>query len=161
MGPDAAVLKRILDKVDIPEDEEMCWIWNGQLRNGYPSIKIRSKCTTVARTLWMIRHNAHPKRVRMSCKNKLCVNPDHVITEKCLTWNEYFSQLHEQEKEKLNKLKARASDRVLAFSPEKIRQIMVDSNGRIDDVLVCKKHCIERHELAYLRYMKKPWEQKK
>ena len=62
-------------------EEGDCWIWQGSvLGNGYPSMSIKDETYLVRRVVLEI-VGKPPKKyqpVICSCRNKLCVNPEHL-----------------------------------------------------------------------------------
>jgi hypothetical protein len=66
------------------EKTDSCWIWKGAIRNedGYGAIKVDGKTISVHRYSYEKHKGEIPKGMLVShrCHNKLCVNPDHLIT---------------------------------------------------------------------------------
>ena len=65
-------------------DYEACWLWTGKPGlGGYGYIGIEGKKYSVHRLAYMLEVGMIPKRtiVKRICKNKLCVNPDHLYLE--------------------------------------------------------------------------------
>ena len=64
-------------------EEGDCWIWNqGQDGHGYPSISVNRKTTNVRRLVYKLtgKHLGQFQPIRATCGNKLCCNPDHLVT---------------------------------------------------------------------------------
>lgn len=59
---------------------DSCWLWTGGMSSGYPCINWDGKSTTVQRIVYMLKTGEDPgkKFVRATCKNKLCMNPEHL-----------------------------------------------------------------------------------
>ena len=65
-------------------DYEACWLWTGKPGlHGHGFIGIQGKKYPVHRLVYMLEIGTIPKgiRVKRKCKNKLCVNPDHLYLE--------------------------------------------------------------------------------
>lgn len=67
------------------EKTESCWIWKGYTnKKGYgmcTALAGGGSAMNVARAAWIIHHGSAPKgkEIRKSCRNLLCVNPDHLF----------------------------------------------------------------------------------
>lgn len=60
-----------------------CWVWRGHVgANGNTRVTINGKQTTGRQLAFFVKHGewADPaKRLRTSCNNKICCNPEHVL----------------------------------------------------------------------------------
>jgi len=87
----AQLMARIMAMVVIDEVTG-CWIWQGTTSGskgrgrGYPRMKIGGRTVAVHRVTATHQHGYIPadKHVDHTCRNRLCVNPDHleVITHR-------------------------------------------------------------------------------
>lgn len=59
---------------------DTCWLWTAGCSGGYPSIRWNKKSELVTRVVYRLTTgvDAGKKFIRQSCKNKLCVNPEHL-----------------------------------------------------------------------------------
>ena len=75
------VLTGIMEKVTIQENG--CWEWTGKFNAGCPYAYYRRKKHHVTKTLWQAAtETPYPfRKIEMSCKNGLCVNPAHVVID--------------------------------------------------------------------------------
>jgi HNH endonuclease len=76
---------RIMER--IIEQENGCWIWTGaKFVNGYGYISIKRKNRLLHRVIYEHYRNEipHGKVIDHLCRNKLCINPDHleVVTQR-------------------------------------------------------------------------------
>lgn len=80
--------QRDFSKRIIRDSETGCWIWNGQLKNGYPFAWHRGRhAMSIRRIMFnhMRRRLRKPElledeRIRNTCDSgRLCVNPDHMV----------------------------------------------------------------------------------
>lgn len=58
-----------------------CWLWTGaQTGNGYGQASYEGKVTTAHRAYWLCAKGPLPENVDLDhrCRNRLCVNPDHL-----------------------------------------------------------------------------------
>lgn len=63
-----------------------CWIWRGPTSgtkgrgHGYPRMSLDGQTVAVHRVMWVNRHGYLPgrKQIDHTCRNRLCVNPDHL-----------------------------------------------------------------------------------
>lgn len=84
-GPKARPFEeRFWEKVDKRSDDE-CWLWIGASRNKstYGSLSIDGRPVPAYRASWIIHFGelASDRYVRISCHNKLCVNPAHLYLD--------------------------------------------------------------------------------
>jgi hypothetical protein len=73
------ILEKLDDKYTIDEKTN-CWIWNGTTEENkkyYPQLWIDG-VTYYAHKLMAHVYNNEGSTIRHSCKNKRCVNPDHL-----------------------------------------------------------------------------------
>lgn len=152
--------------VQIIKHDNGCWIWKGMLRNGYPSIKVRNKTTTVGRLLWMISNNRALNKhshVRLSCGNKLCVNPDHILVPNpTLSKAERRKEGENIQNEEFEKLSKSISDRVKNYSQEyilKLTKKYYDSYGNNNVNNFLKKHNLTKADIYFIINNKWPWKQ--
>ena len=63
-------------------DINECWLWTGAVRNGYGKIKLRQKQISAHRLSFFLKNSNADNNVvvRHKCNNKLCCNPNHLIT---------------------------------------------------------------------------------
>ena len=65
------------------KQETGCWIWEGAIRGkcGYGAIKHKGVVWSAHRLAYVFKHGSIPDRKMVShrCKDKLCVNPDHLF----------------------------------------------------------------------------------
>ena len=60
---------------------DSCWVWHGAIAdNGYSKVRFRNKHTSVHRVIYEHYKGKIPKGFQVDhlCKNKLCVNPEHL-----------------------------------------------------------------------------------
>ena len=73
---------RFISKVDIQNDEFVCWNWKGKLTNeGYANFAFDGLQISVGRISYNVHNNVistYDKIMTHTCKNKLCCNPSHV-----------------------------------------------------------------------------------
>lgn len=77
------IRERFWDKVKIPFDATIneCWEWHGEKLNGYGAITLNGKTVYAHRISFMLYKNESVEcLVRHSCDNKLCVNPNHLLS---------------------------------------------------------------------------------
>lgn len=87
------VLERLLNRTYIPihqdgtNDHDKCWLWRGPTNNhGYGMMKVSAELNMA--TVHRISYIEHTKKLNYGekkmvihkCGNKLCVNPDHLVT---------------------------------------------------------------------------------
>jgi len=74
---ETTLLNRILSRIDASGD---CWIWTGWNWDGYGVIQINNKQTMAHRALYerLAGHIPDGFTLDHLCRNKLCVNPDHL-----------------------------------------------------------------------------------
>ena len=102
--------EEIKDKVLILENG--CWIWNGsQHAQGYPMSRhptIKNKMVLVSRLLMQNKLGytlTKDQRVKNTCGNKLCVNPEHYIVAEFGTeeWKCIAHKIPEEKKDAICK----------------------------------------------------------
>ena len=74
------ILTRLKNKIII---ENNCWIWNGAKNNwGYGFSSIKGKAITAHRLSYIFHKGVVPnnKEIHHICNNKLCINPEHLIS---------------------------------------------------------------------------------
>lgn len=73
------LIQRINPMLDKTTD---CWLWLGDLRNGYGRISWKGTGTILHRLTWVLSGGEIPEGqvIRHKCKNKHCCNPDHLET---------------------------------------------------------------------------------
>lgn len=72
--------ERFWSKVDMTET---CWLWTGYKDNwGYGQVKYGGKMELMHRVSWILSGNTIPDGhiIRHKCRNKHCVNPEHLET---------------------------------------------------------------------------------
>lgn len=72
--------ERFFAKVDKTDD---CWLWTGYLRtDGYAQFKNNYKMILSHRFSWLLAGNTIPEGhlIRHKCRNRHCVNPEHLET---------------------------------------------------------------------------------
>lgn len=71
--------KRFWNKVD---KTDSCWLWTGGTSGGYGQVKINNKMYRAHRVSWFLAGNTIPEGhvVRHKCRNRHCVNPEHIET---------------------------------------------------------------------------------
>jgi hypothetical protein len=70
-------------RLSIPEPNSGCWLWLGQIdKNGYGKMSLQGEKTTAQRAAWILLCGAIPEAFEVDhlCKNRSCVNPDHLQT---------------------------------------------------------------------------------
>jgi len=78
-----STLQDILDYTDL--DENGCMIWRGgKHRQGYAMVRFRKQMRTVHSVIAELKYGESPgryggMRVRRTCENKMCCNPEHII----------------------------------------------------------------------------------
>ena len=75
-----SIEERFWDKVEKTSD---CWLWKGKKeRNGYGRFKCKGKMQNAHRLSWLLSGKTIPDKyvIRHKCRNKHCVNPDHLET---------------------------------------------------------------------------------
>ena len=66
----------------IVKQENGCWLWQGDIKNGYGCIVIanhRRAVHRVAYELWIEQPIPKGLQVQHLCDNRLCCNPDHLV----------------------------------------------------------------------------------
>lgn len=76
------LITRIIEKVEGPLDENLCWVFTGRCsNNGYAEVSQFQKKFRAHRIVWEA-YNAMPippgLLVRHTCDNPSCVNPHHL-----------------------------------------------------------------------------------
>lgn len=83
-GPKAKDLKiRFYEKINKDKTNE-CWIWKSTMSNiGRGVMRIRGKTEIAQRVAWFLFNGDIPekKSILNSCKNDLCVNPEHLYLD--------------------------------------------------------------------------------
>jgi len=72
--------ERFWDKVD---KTETCWLWTARKnRGGYGQFRVNGQIHTAHRVSWILSGRTIPEGhvIRHKCRNKHCVNPDHLET---------------------------------------------------------------------------------
>lgn len=60
---------------------DSCWTWKGKTKNGLPFIRIKEEWYSPRRvSLELVGLALTDKHVHVTCQNKLCVNPEHLVT---------------------------------------------------------------------------------
>jgi len=61
---------------------ESCWLWTGCRMNGYGRVRINSKQRVAHQVSWLLTNHIIPEGhiMRHKCRNKHCVNPEHLET---------------------------------------------------------------------------------
>lgn len=74
---DARTLARFMAKVDKTDE---CWLWTGCKRHGYGLIRTGGQMLGVHRLSYLHHHGEIQEGlvVRHKCKNRHCVNPEHL-----------------------------------------------------------------------------------
>lgn len=77
VGEEESIKARLLPQID---ESEGCWNWNGVVSKGYGLIKIHSRSVRVHRLMYEVFIGPIPEGFVIDhlCKNKKCVNPDHL-----------------------------------------------------------------------------------
>lgn len=59
-----------------------CWLWTGELREGYGRFNIDGKYLSAHRVSWLLDDKTIPDGLllRHKCRNRNCVNPEHLET---------------------------------------------------------------------------------
>jgi hypothetical protein len=77
--------KRFWAKVKKSDDPDGCWIWQGCVVGEYGQFRFNGKTALVNRVSWELLNGPIPSDPRthilQRCKNKLCVNPEHLMLE--------------------------------------------------------------------------------
>ena len=70
---------RFWSKVD---KTETCWLWTAHRSNGYGQFGINGKMRKAHRVSWLLSNRSIPEGhvIRHKCRNKHCVNPEHLET---------------------------------------------------------------------------------
>lgn len=99
-------LDRFWIKVDKSGSEEFpdCWLWTSQLRTGYGIFRLQGKIISAHRFSYFLATGENPgnERVRHSCDNGQCVNPDHLLLG---THADNMRDMYERERSQKTKLK--------------------------------------------------------
>lgn len=77
--PGATAVERFWNRV---EKGPGCWLWTGGLLNsGYGQARLDGINMCAHRASFELTHGYRPngRRVRQTCRNKLCVNPEHLV----------------------------------------------------------------------------------
>jgi len=61
---------------------ETCWLWTGNIHKGYGRIGIDYKMKKAHQVSWLLSGNTIPEGyvIRHKCRNRNCVNPEHLET---------------------------------------------------------------------------------
>lgn len=59
-----------------------CWLWSGATVNGYGNVWFEGRAHMAHRVAWLLSRGDIPPRHRVgqSCRNRLCVRPEHLVT---------------------------------------------------------------------------------
>lgn len=81
-----ALLTR-LEAHSIRESETGCWLWTGPMANGkYPVLSVKDRGRSARHLAYELRHGQLERatRLRSSCGNLRCVNPEHLsLRDRC------------------------------------------------------------------------------
>lgn len=77
------LMRRFIDKVDIPERDNLdteCWMWTGCNNRDYGYISVDGDLKQAHRVSYYLFNGycAGDKDIMHKCRNKLCVNPEHL-----------------------------------------------------------------------------------
>lgn len=80
---DPAAVRSLVEKLrgkHIRVEESGCWTWLGRMHHGAPVVRLDGVDCSVRRVLHNVQsgESVDGKRVRMTCGNAACVNPDHM-----------------------------------------------------------------------------------
>lgn len=70
------------NKVRKSEEPDGCWAWTASTVNGYGYAWFEGRSHLAHRVAWLLIHGPIPPkhRVAQSCRNRLCVRPEHLVT---------------------------------------------------------------------------------
>ena len=77
---------KIMSRI-IKDDDSGCWIWQGQISNsGYGKLQIKdevygtkTESAQIVSYMAFVESSTEGKLIHTSCKNRLCVNPEHLV----------------------------------------------------------------------------------
>jgi len=77
---DNEIKKKFFKRVEKREEKDGCWMWIGKKSNGYGYLYHKGENFSARRISWLIYYNreSNLRYIRPKCKNKLCINPDHL-----------------------------------------------------------------------------------
>ena len=80
------VIARVVTEPAPRRDQGRCWIWQGPTAgtkgrgHSYPRMNVDGATMAVHRVMWALENGPIPprKQIDHKCKNRRCVNPDHL-----------------------------------------------------------------------------------
>lgn len=89
------ILEKVLARINLAPTQSLltpCWLWSGPTSgagykgnkkgrgHGYPRMNLDGQTVAVHKVVWTHFHGFIPGRKQLDhlCKNRLCVNPDHL-----------------------------------------------------------------------------------
>ena len=94
---DQKTIDRFWAKVDKRGDDE-CWEWTASLKHGYGQFDTGLRGITAHKMSWILLYGDVPSgmRVSQSCRNRLCVNPRHLMLVDCSVVGRFWSKVNKR-----------------------------------------------------------------